>query len=172
MWDDVMAGVAGITVLVIVLTALGWALRFLVDYRRWHRLSKVQAEAHNKVLDRMTANEELLAYVKSPAGSRFLESAPITLDAGARAIGAPFGRILWSVQAGLVLAAAGLGLQYVAGHVEAKVTQPIYAMGILAVALGVGFILSAVVAYVLSKRLGLFEPAVGNVKSESLKSEI
>ena len=166
MWEDVMGGLAGITVLIIVLTALGWLIRFVIDYRRWHRLSKVQAEAHNKLLDRMTANEELLAYVKSPAGSRFLESAPITLDAGARRIGAPFSRILWSVQAGLVLGAAGFGLQYVAGRVNPEVTQPIYAMGVLAVALGIGFVLSAIVSYALSRRLGLFEVTPKAIESD------
>jgi hypothetical protein len=157
MWNDVLAGTAGISVFVIVLLALGWAIRYIVDYRRWHRLSKVQSEVHNKLLDRMTANEELLAYVKSPAGSRFLESAPIALDPVGRKIAAPLSRILWSVQAGLVLAAGGFGLQYVANHVNPEVTQPIFAMGVLAIALGIGFVLSAVVSYVLSQRLGLFE---------------
>jgi hypothetical protein len=157
MWNDVLAGTAGISVFIIVLLALGWAIRYIVDYRRWHRLSKVQTDVHNKLLDRMTANDELLAYVKSPAGSRFLESAPIALDPVGRKIGAPFSRILWSVQAGLVLAAGGFGLQYVSRRVDAEVTQPIFAMGVLAVALGVGFVLSAVVSYVLSQRLGLFE---------------
>jgi hypothetical protein len=99
MWNDVLAGTAGISVFIIVLLALGWAIRYIVDYRRWHRLSKVQTDVHNKLLDRMTANDELLAYVKSPAGSRFLESAPIALDPVGRKIGAPFSRILWSVQA-------------------------------------------------------------------------
>src|SRR5262245_33310770 len=158
MWNDILAGMAGISVFVIVLLALGWAIRFIVDYRRWHRLSKVQSEVHNKLLDRMTANDELLAYVKSPAGSRFLESAPISLDPVSRRIGAPFSRILWSVQAGLVLAAGGFGLLYVSGRVTSEITQPIFAMGSLAIALGVGFVLSAVVSYVLSQRLGLFEP--------------
>ena len=157
MWNDVLGGLAGFGVAILVLSALGWIVRSLIDYRRWARLSKVQAEAHNKLLDRMTANEELLAYVQSPAGSRFLQSAPITLEPGARSIGAPFGRILWSVQAGLVLAAGGFGLQYVSGRVINEAAQPIFAMGVLAVALGVGFVLSAVVSYVLSRRLGLFD---------------
>ena len=156
MWGDVLGGLAAITVALIVLAALGWMIRSLIDYRRWARLSRVQAEAHNKLLDRMTANEELLAYVQSPAGARFLESAPISLDPGARSVGAPFSRILWSVQAGLVLASGGFGLQYVSGRIINEAAQPIYSMGVLAVALGVGFVLSAGVSYVLSHRLGLF----------------
>jgi hypothetical protein len=37
------------------------------------------------------------------------------------------------------------------------VAQGLWAIGVLALALGVGFVLSALVAYVLSSRLGLFE---------------
>ncbi len=157
MWNELLGWMGGLTIAALVATSLGWFIRLLVDYRRWYRLSKVQAEAHNKLLDRMTANEELLAYVQSPAGSRFLESAPIALDPGSRRIGAPFSRILWSVQAGLVLGAAGLGLQYVSGKITSEAAQPLYTLGVLAMALGIGFVLSAVVSYALSSRLGLFE---------------
>jgi hypothetical protein len=47
-------------------------------------LSKVQTEVHTKIVDRFTANDDLLAYIQSPAGSKFLESSPIHLDAGPR----------------------------------------------------------------------------------------
>lgn len=160
MWQNVMDWFGGLTVGAMILATLTWLIRLLVDYRRWYRLSKVQAEAHTKLLDRMTANEELLAYVQSPAGAKFLQSAPITLDPASRTIGAPFGRILWSVQVGLVLAAGGFGLQYVSGRVTTEAAQPIFAMGVLAVALGIGFVLSAVVSYAMSRRLGLIETPV------------
>jgi hypothetical protein len=159
MWEDMMTGVFVLVIIVALLGSLGWVVRTLIDYRRWHRLSKTQTEVHGKLLDRFTANDELIAYVQSPAGNRFLQSAPITLDPGARTPGAPFGRILWSIQAGLVLAAAGMGLYYVSGRVtDVEMTQPLYTMGVLALSLGIGFVLAAVVSFMLSKRLGLFEP--------------
>jgi hypothetical protein len=159
-WSDLLGWMGGLAVATLVAVSVGWLIRLLVDYRRWYRLSKVQAEAHTKVLDRLTANEELLAYVQSPAGSRFLESAPIALEPGARRIGAPFGRILWSAQAGIVLIAVGLGLRYVSGRfAEADAAEPLFALGVLAVALGLGFLLSTGVAYVLSQRLGLIDQA-------------
>ena len=40
----------------------------------------MQYQVHNKLLDRFTSNEDLLAYVQTPAGRRFLESAPIPLQ--------------------------------------------------------------------------------------------
>ena len=158
MWRDMTSGVAVFTVVGTVLFAFIWIVRTLIDYRRWHRLSKIQAETHTKLLDRFTANDELMAYVQSPAGSHFLQSMPISLDPGTRAMSAPFGRILLSAQAGIVVAAAGMGLYYVSGKVDPELMQPLYTLGIFALFVGVGFVLSAIVSYVLSKRLGLFDP--------------
>jgi hypothetical protein len=157
MFEDLMTGVLIFTVTAVVLGAFTWLVRTLIDYRRWHRLSRVQAETHAKLMDRFTANDELLAYVQSPAGSRFLQSAPIALDAGTRAVGAPFGRILLSAQAGVVLAAAGLAFYYVSGRVDEEMTQPFYTLGILGLFVGIGFLASALVSYLLSQRLGLLD---------------
>jgi hypothetical protein len=158
-WREMMSWMGGLTVAALIVGTITWLVRSLIDYRRWIRLSKVQAEAHTKLVDRLTANEELLAYVQSPAGAKFLESAPIALDPGARRIGAPFSRILWSAQVGLVLIAGGLGLQYVSGVVtDVDAVQPFKAMGIFGMFIGLGFLLSAGVSYVLSRHLGLFEP--------------
>ena len=165
-WDNIFTGVAIAFVVGTMLLTLTWIIRTLIDYRRWHRLSKVQSEAHAKLLDRFTANDELIAYVQSPAGAKFLQSAPISLDPGSRSLAAPFGRILWSVQAGLVLATGGFGLYYVSRQVVAEVAEPLFTLGVLAVALGVGFVLSAVVSFMLSKRLGLFEQPTAGLPSE------
>jgi hypothetical protein len=152
-------GFAVLTVFALFAGVLIWLVRTLIDHRRWSRISTVQAEVHNKLLDRFTSNEDLLAYIQTPAGKRFLESAPIALDGNPRAVSAPIGRILWSVQVGLVLAAAGFGLQYVSGRIEPDISQLLFAMGILAISLGAGFVLSAVVSFVLSRKLGLWEPS-------------
>ena len=137
-----------------------WLIRTLIDYRRWNRLTKIQTDVHTKILDRVAGNEELLEYMKSPAGAKFLESSPIALDAAPRALSAPLGRILWSVQAGVVLIAGGVGLQVVAAQVSSEVVQPIRALGLLGLFLGIGFIVSAGVSYFISGRLGLLDRAV------------
>lgn len=136
-----------------------WLIRTLVDYRRWIRLAKVQTDVHNKLLDRFTANDDLLSYIQSPAGSKFLESSPIKLDAAPRSVGAPLGRILWSLQGGLVLLSGGIGLQIVGERVRDEAAQPLHALGVLAIALGIGFVVSAIISYVISHRLGLIEQA-------------
>jgi RNA polymerase sigma factor (sigma-70 family) len=82
-WKDILAGVGVFLGFCLASSLIVWLIRTLVDYRRWNRLTKVQTEAHTKLLDRFTASEDLLAYIQSPAGAKFLESSPITLDAGA-----------------------------------------------------------------------------------------
>jgi heme/copper-type cytochrome/quinol oxidase subunit 3 len=74
-----------------------------------------------------------------------------------RAVGAPVNRILWSVQAGVVLAAGGLGLWFAKASVIEEAAQALNVVAVLAVALGVGFVASALVAYALSRQLGLLE---------------
>jgi hypothetical protein len=165
-WQNVLAGVAVLTGVAAVTSLLVWLIKTAIDHRRWLRLTKIQTEAHNKLLDRLTANEELVAYMQSPAGQRFLESAPIATE-GPRAISAPVGRILWSLQAGFVLALAGLGLQFASARVIEEVQLPLWVVGILAMALGVGFLVSAVVSYALSRRLGLFEPLVAGSRGDT-----
>jgi len=146
---------------------LVWLIRTLVDYRRWSRLSKVQTEVHTKLLDRFTANDDLLAYIQSPAGAKFLESSPIALDAAPRSVGAPLGRILWSVQGGVVLLAGGVGLLVISGRaVDATSQQSLQALGVLGIALGLGFLISAIISFVISRRLGLIEPPSAPTRHE------
>jgi hypothetical protein len=158
-WRDVVTGLGVFTGFAMAIGLVVWLIRTLIDYRRWSRLAKVQTDVHTKLLDRFTANEDLIAYIQSPAGSKFLESSPIKLDAGPRSVGAPLGRILWSVQGGLVLMALGIGLQVVGRGVNDQAAEPLHALGVLGIALGLGFLISAIISYVISQRLGLIEPA-------------
>jgi hypothetical protein len=156
MLESTMEGIAVFSVMLMITLALTWLIKTLIDHRRWSRISKVQAEVHNKLLDRFASNEELLAYVQTPAGQQFLKSAPIELAAGPRPVSAPLSRILWSVQIGVVLAAAGFGMQYVGSNVDKDVSQPFMAIGVLALSIGIGFVVSAVLSYLISRRLNLW----------------
>jgi hypothetical protein len=158
MWQDVMQGVFILGIFLVIISVFAWLIRTLIDYRRWLRLSRVQTETHTKLLDRLTSNEDLLAYMQTSAGRRFLELAPISLDSASRPLGAPLNRILWSVQAGVVLALGGIGMFLISRRSVPEVAGPVMAIGILAIAIGAGFVVSALVAWFISKRLGLLEP--------------
>jgi hypothetical protein len=167
-WRNVLGGLGVFAGFGMAIGLLVWLIRTLIDYRRWSRLAKVQTDVHTKLLDRFASNADLLAYIESPAGVRFLQSSPITLDAGSRNVGAPLGRILWSVQGGIVLVAGGIGLQVVSGQVtDATGAQPLHVLGVLAIALGLGFVLSAIISFALSRRLGLIETTPAASRTES-----
>src|SRR5262249_20064141 len=38
-----------------------WLVRSVIEYRAWTRASKMQVDAHSKVFDRLTSNEDVLA---------------------------------------------------------------------------------------------------------------
>jgi hypothetical protein len=158
MMGGVLAGVAAFFVFVTVLTALGWLVRTTINYRRWNRLSKTQTDVHTKLLDRFTQNEDLLAYMQTPAGKRFLESAPIPLEGDAQPIAAPVSRILWSLQAGIVLLVFGLGLLLLSDRLITEVATAMMVFGVMGISLGAGFIISSFAAYFASRRFGLLNP--------------
>jgi hypothetical protein len=94
-------------------------------------------------------------------------SAPITLDLEPRATCARVSGIMWSLLAGLVLAALGSGFWFVQRNVSTEAAEGFFIIGVLAVALGVGFTASAVLAYVVSSRLGLFPRSKSRGEAEA-----
>jgi hypothetical protein len=160
--ENILAGVAVLIGLMSVLSAVVWLLRSIIEHRRWLRATKIQTDAHTKIVDRLTSNDDMMAYVQSAAGQRFLSAAAVTIDAAPQAMSAPFNRILWSVQAGVVLTAVGLGLWFARNNVIEEVGQVLHVLAILAIALGVGFIASALVSYALSRQLGLVPAPTSN----------
>ena len=155
-WRDLMQGISIFMVMLLITSTLVWLIRTLIEHRRWSRLTRTQAEVHGKLMDRLSSNEELLAYMQTTGGKRFLESAPIAVNSEPRSVSAPISRMLWSVQVGLILAAAGVGLTIVSSGVDKVVAEPLSAMGVLGMAIGAGFLISALVSFFLSRRLGLF----------------
>jgi hypothetical protein len=154
-----LAGMAAFMAFLVITGILVWVIRMIVTSRRWNKLSKVQYEVHSKLLDRFTSNEDLLAYMQTPAGRRFLEAAPVRMAEEPRSMAAPFSRILWSVQVGIVLLLTGIGLLYVSSTFIDEPADLFRVLGVVSLAVGGGFLVSAVAAYALSRRLGLLDPA-------------
>ncbi len=143
-------------VFLVIALVLMWLIRVLLENRRWSRMVKVQTEAHTKLLEKFSSSQDLAAYMETEAGRRFLESAPIPVELEQKTrLSAPLGRILWSVQVGVILAMGGLGLIAVRSHVPEGV-QGLTVFGMLCLMLGIGFLLSAAASYALSRHLGLF----------------
>jgi hypothetical protein len=169
-WHNLIESVSIFVVMVFVASMFAWLVKTVITHRRWLRTSKIQTEVHNKLLERFAGTNELLTYVQSSPGRQFLEAAPIVTEGVPdRPVSAPLNRILWSVQAGIVLVVGGLGFQFVSGRIMPEVAEGLWTIGVLATAFGLGFILAGAFSFVMSRRLGLLEPpaAAGRERGDS-----
>jgi hypothetical protein len=155
-FDRFMENFLPFLVFLVVTAAFLWILRLILDNRRWNRMVKVQTETHAKLLERFGSSQEMLAYMQSDAGKKFLE-APIFEGQRRQVSALPFGRILWSVQVGIIAAFVGAGFLFLRGRISPDADMGFEVFGTLTLTLGIGFLVSGGASYVLAKYFGLLE---------------
>lgn len=126
---------------------IAWIVRMTQAHKRTSKLVQIQAELRSRLLERFDSAPELMEYLQSEAGLRFLESVPTEKTS-------PYNRILGSLQAGIILALCGGAFLFLRTTISGA-EEGFAFLGALALALGLGFLLSAGVAYFLSKSWGL-----------------
>jgi len=146
-----------VTVLAAFLSGIAFfyaLIRQAFEHRRWQASVKVQADLHTKLIEQLTAREQFRDYLESSSGRRLLE-AMTTVSHGVQM---PAARLLWSIQAGVVLAAIGAGV-WVARRaiVDSELLIAFDVISTLAIVTGGGFVLSAVVSWVLLRRFGFLQ---------------
>lgn len=151
----VIRELTGILVPLGCLAALVWVIYIVFQNRHWNRTFKQQSEIHGRLIEKLGTSQELVAYMETEAGKRFLMASPI-------AAGPEFGqhmpntvsRVLTSLSTGIVLALLGIGFLLLR-NAGPDTSEPMLITGTLLLMPGLGFILSAGVTWVLAKRLGL-----------------
>ena len=158
MW---MGDIGAFVAFLCVVGSLLWLIRMLMENRRWNRIFKLQTEVHTKLIDRFGSNQELLTYMGTDAGKRFLEAAPIPVnfDQGQHLPG-PLAKVLVPLQVGVVLTLLGVGLLALR-HSIRDMEAPLLVFGMVVLMPGLGFILSAGITWFLAGRLGLM-PGAGS----------
>ena len=119
-----------------------------------YKTAKLQAGLQTKLLEKFGSGQELLAYVESDAGKQLMES--LTMEQRT-----PHGRILGAAQVSVILVLLALALLFLRGRVSAG-EEGLLASGTIVLSLGVGFGLSAVLSYFLSKSFGLLNDAASH----------
>jgi hypothetical protein len=144
-----------------------WLIRILLENRRWGRIFKMQTEVHGRLIEKLTNNEELLSYMNTDAGKRFLEAAPIPIDMERdRRIPAALSRVLVPLQGGVVLALLGIGLLSLRSSLP-DISASLLVFGIVILMPGIGLILSAGITWLLAARLGLMQHEIGDAGDRS-----
>jgi hypothetical protein len=128
---------------------VAWIVWLLVGAVRRTKMARAQAEVQSKLIDKFGSSQELLAYMQTEAGQRFIqvESEPVVTKS-------PHAKILGSITVGTILACLGLGLLLLSVLFEDDVPL---GFGTIALAIGLGFLISSGVSYRLSKSWGLFD---------------
>ena len=154
----ILSEIVPLIALILIGGAVLWLVRLVAENRRWGKAFRMQSEAHARLIEKFGANEELLRYMETDAGKRFLEAAPITIEAAGRGLPNIAARVLTSLQAGLVMTLLGAGFLGVRHSVrEAGVVMLV--LGMLTLMPGIGLILSAGVTWVLGRRMELIAPS-------------
>ena len=126
---------------------IGWGIKAAAANRRQMKLAELQADLQTRLLDKVGNSQELAEVLRSDVGKNLLVAAPVERTN-------PFAKILSSVQAGIVLSLAGVVFLATKGWFP-DTEQSMVFTGAMGLALGVGFLLSAAVSFVLSKSWGL-----------------
>ena len=135
-----------------------WLIRAFLENRRWARVFKLQSEVHGRLIERFGSNEELLTYMNTEAGKRFLEAAPIPINFERdQRIPVALSRVLVPLQAGVVLTLLGIGLLALR-HSLPDIDTGLLVFGTVILMPGIGFILSAGLTWLLAARFGLLHP--------------
>ena len=158
----VVRELTGILVPLGCLAALVWIIYIFVENRRWSRTFRQQSEIHGRLIEKLGTSQDLVAYMETEAGKRFLMASPIapSPEFGQR-MPNTVSRVLTSLSAGIVLALLGIGFLLLR-NVGPNTSEPMLITGTVLLMPGLGFILSAGATWVLAKRLGLMpEKEVG-----------
>ncbi|HEX8710576.1 MAG TPA: hypothetical protein VF730_01800 [Terracidiphilus sp.] len=159
---DIVGPIAALLAFACFLIALVWLIRMLVETRRWNRTFRLQSDVHSRLIDKFSSSQELAAYMQTDAGRRFLEAAPIPTGNGlGQRMPSAVARVLTPVQVGIVMVLLGIGLLLLR-NAGPDTNVPMLVLGTVILMPGIGFILSAGIAWALAGRLGLMPRAAGH----------
>jgi hypothetical protein len=129
----------------------GWFAWIIFSTFRRYKIARLQADVQSRLLEKIGSGQDLLAYAQTDAGRQLLESLQVE-----RIIPqAPYAKIIWALQAGIVLFFFGSALLWLRGHVSVGNVDGFTIFGALSIAVGIGFGLSAAASYYLSRSFGL-----------------
>jgi len=124
-----------------------WFAWVIFSTIRRYKIAKLQADVQTKLLDKVGSGQDLLAYAQTEAGREMLESLKVERHS-------PHARIIGALQTSIILISLGAGFLFLRGRISGT-QEGFLLFGTLSTMLGIGFALSAVASYYLSKSFGL-----------------
>jgi hypothetical protein len=142
-------------------------LRTFSDNRTRRKLAETRAAIHRDLIARFGSAEELIRYLGSDVGKELVGTPTIETPNPAK-------RILAAIQSGIILLAVGVAFLGLSATNEfgSDGRTGFTFLGAMAVAVGIGFVLSAGAAWALSRRWGLIEHERPEPRPETKADEL
>lgn len=127
---------------------LGWIYRTSLQHKQFMKIVQLKADMNARLLDRLGSDPQALEFLKSDAQKHLFD-----VKAPEPRMPSAYSRMLTSVQLAAVLLSAGIGCLWFRGYLyEGSSDQTAFLFfGILGVAMGIGSLLSAIAAFVVSR---------------------
>jgi hypothetical protein len=136
-----------IVAMIAIPSMFAWIAWTILSTIRRFKIAKLQAEVQTKLLDKVGSPQDLLAYAQTEAGREMLESLKVERHL-------PHARIIGALQTSIVMICLGAAFLFLRGRISGT-EEGFLVLGTLATMLGIGFGLSAIASYYLSKSFGL-----------------
>ena len=131
-----------------VIVFWGWVVYIILEWRKLKHKNQLQ----NKIIDKVNSVPELNEFLQTEGGSRFLNF--LTIESFS-----PKEKLLSSITKGIILIMLGLAF-FSIDPLFSTVTedaQIFTALGLILWALGIGFLVSSFISYLLSKKWGIIK---------------
>jgi len=156
--NTISAVVIGSTVII----CCAWIVTVVVNSMRQRANTRTRLETYNKLIDKFSSAPELIEFLRSDAGLRFIEEQTIEPSQ-------PLTKIMSSIRLGVSLALVGLGTLFVSNTWSGELGNELYTAlalaGTIALTAGSGFIIAAAISYKLCKLWGII-PDIGPKKDD------
>ena len=144
--------IAPMLLFIVAVLTVGSIFRSHFVNRRLRENARAYAEIQGRLIDKFGDADAVVRYLESDGGQKLLAGS----NSGR---GGPHTRILDALQTGVIAFLGGIGLM-AASHVsDPKVAEVMNARGKIAMLLGVGFAVSAVISHGMLKSWGLLGAA-------------
>lgn len=125
---------------------LGWIYRSYLNHKQFMKVVQLKADMNARLLDRLGADPQAMEFLKSDAQRQMFE-----IKAPEPRIPSFYNRMLTSVQLAAVLTTAGVACLWIRRYMDGPDETGFLFMGTLAVALGIGALLSAGAAFAVAR---------------------
>ena len=150
--NSLMNTVSAVVIGATIIICSAWIITSIVTSMRQRANTRTRTEVYNRLIDKFGSASELIEFLRSDAGLRFIEEQ--TLGPAQ-----PLTKILSSIRLGVSLALVGLGMLIVGNIWDYALGNDLYVVvalgGTVALTAGAGFIIAAAISYKLCKTWGL-----------------